>query len=167
MKVLVFGASGATGYNLISQAVEKGHYVRAFVRDPSKLKTKNKNLSIFQGDVSNYQQVEDAVKGQEAVISALGASNPFKHDTALIKGVENIVSAMTKFKIDRFMYQSFLGVEENRKELGFIVDHILSLLLKGSIKDHEVKEKIITSSSLQWTIVRCPTLTNGPLTGKY
>ena len=167
MKVLVFGASGATGYNLVSQALEKGHHVRAFVRDPSKLKIENKNLSIFQGDVSNYQQVEDAVKEQEAVISALGASTPFKRNFTLIKGIENIVEAMTKFQVERLVYQSFLGVKEHRKELGFLLDHIISILLKASIQDHEVKENVITSSTLDWTIVRCPTLTNGPWTGKY
>ena len=167
MKILVFGASGATGYNLVSQAVEKGHHVRAFVRDPSKLKIENKNLNIFQGDVSNYQQVEDAVKDQEAVFSALGASTPFKRNFTLIKGIENIVQAMINCRVERLLYQSFLGVKENRKELGFLLDHIIATLLKRSIQDHEVKENIITTSSLQWTIVRCPTLTNGPLTGKY
>jgi putative NADH-flavin reductase len=167
MNILVFGASGATGHNIISQAIKEGHKIRAFVRDPSKLKITNEKLTPFQGDVSNYQQVENAVKDQDAVISALGASDPFKHDPALIKGIENIVAAMSKFKVDRFVYQSFLGVKENREELGFIVNRILSILLAGSIKDHEVKEKIITSSDLHWTIVRCPTLTNGPLTKKY
>ena len=167
MKVLVFVASGATGYNLVSQALEKGHHVRAFVRDPSKLTIENKNLSIFQGDVSNYQQVEDAVKDQEVVISALGAATPFKRNFMLIKGIENIVGAMTKLHVERLVYQSFLGVKENRKELGFLLDRIVSLVLKSSIQDHEVKEDIITSSNLQWTIVRCPTLTNGPFTGKY
>jgi putative NADH-flavin reductase len=167
MKILVFGASGATGHNLVSQAVEKGHHVRAFVRDPSKLRIENNNLNVFQGDVSNYQQVEDAVKDQEAVISALGASTPFKRNFTLIKGIENIVEAMTKVHVERLVYQSFLGVKENRKEMGFLLDHIIAILLKSSIQDHEVKENIITTSNLQWTIVRCPTLTNGPLTGKY
>ena len=167
MKILVFGASGATGYNLVSQALEKGHYVRAFVRDASKLKIENKNLTIFQGDVSNYQQIEDAIKDQDVVISALGASTPIKRNFILIKGIENIVAAMTKFHVERIVYQSFLGVKENRKELGFLLDHIIPIALKGSILDHEVKENIITSSNHQWTIVRCPTLTNGPFTGKY
>jgi putative NADH-flavin reductase len=167
MKILIFGASGATGYNLISQALEKGHHVLAFVRDPSKLKTKNNNFSIFKGDVSNYREVEDAVRGQEAVISALGASNPFKRDFTLVRGIENIVRAMLKSNVDRIVYQSFLGVKEYRKDLGFLLDRIVPLLLKGSIKDHEVKEGIITASNLRWTIVRCPTLTNGPFTGEY
>ena len=167
MKILVFGASGATGHYLVSQALEKGHQVDAFVRDPSKLKIENINLSVIQGDVSNVQQVQDAIKGHDVVISALGASTPLKRNFVLIKGIENIVEAMTKFHVERLVYQSFMGVNENRKELGFLLDRIVPLLLKSAIQDHEVKENIIMSSNLQWTIVRCPTLTNGPFTGKY
>ena len=167
MRILIFGASGATGHNLISQGLEQGHVISAFVRDPAKLKIKGERLRIFQGNVSDYQQVENSIREQDAVISALGASNPIKRDYVLIKGIENIVGAMSKFRINRIVYQSFLGVKENRAELGFIVNRVLPLLLAGSIKDHEVKEGIITNSALQWTIVRCPTLTNGPLTKAY
>jgi putative NADH-flavin reductase len=167
MKILVFGASGATGNNLVSQGVGKGYRITAFVRDSSKLKIKDKNLSVFMGDVSNAQQVADAIRDQDAVISALGAATPFKRDFTLIKGIENIVGAMTKFNVRRFVYQSYLGVKEHRRDVGFLTDRVISVILKNPIKDHEVKEKIITSSTLQWTIVRCSMLTNGTYTGSY
>ena len=167
MKILVFGASGATGNNLVSQGVGKGHRITAFVRDSSRLKIEDKNLSIFMGDVSNAQQVADAIRDQEAVFSALGASSPFKRDFILIKGIENIVGAMMKFNVRRFVYQSFFGVKEHRSDLGFLMDRVVPVILKSAIKDHEVKEQIIMGSTLQWTIVRCPTLTNGTFTGRY
>lgn len=167
MKVLVFGASGATGYHVVSQGVDRGNLITAYVRDPSKLKIEHKNLSVFKGDVSNARQIEEAIKDQEAVISVLGASSPFKRDVTLIRGIENIVSAMTKFNIFRFVYQSFLGVKEYRSDLGFLMDRAIPVILQNVIKDHEAKEQIITSSNLQWTIVRCSMLTNGSATGKY
>jgi putative NADH-flavin reductase len=167
MKIIVFGASGATGHYLVSQGVEKGHRITAYVRNPSKLKIGSKDLNIFKGDVSNANQIQDAIRDQEAVISALGASSPFKRDFTLIKGIENIVGAMTKFNIRRFIYQSFLGVTEHREDLGFLVNSIIPVILKNVIKDHEAKEQIITSSTLQWTIVRCPMLTSGTPTGRY
>lgn len=167
MKILVFGASGATGYNLVSQGVNHGNIITTYVRDPSKLKIEHKNLRVFKGDVANTQQVEDAIRGQEAIISVLGAANPFKRDFTLIRGIENIVSAMTKFDIRRFVYQSFLGVKDHRRDLGFLMDRVIPVFLKNVIKDHEAKEQIITSSALQWTIVRCSMLTNGTFTGKY
>jgi putative NADH-flavin reductase len=167
MKILVFGASGDTGYHVVSQGVDSGNLITAYVRDPSKLKFEHKNLSIIKGDVFNVQQVEEATKNQEAVISVLGASSPFKRDITLISGIENIVNAMTRFNISRFIYQSFLGVKEHRSDLGFLMDRAIPVILQKVIKDHEAKEQIITSSNLQWTIVRCSMLTNGVYTGKY
>ena len=119
------------------------------------------------GDVSDSLEVEYAVHSHDAVISALGASTPFKRNFTLIKGVENIVSAMVKHHVKRFIYQSFLGVSEHREDLGFLLNNIVPWMLVNVIKDHGQKEKLITSSNLNWTIIRCGTLTNGDLTKKY
>ncbi len=167
MKILVFGASGATGSHLLSQALKQQHVVTAFVRSPSKLRLSHPNLNIVQGDVSHYQQVENAMTNQELVLSAIGASTPFKSDQKLIIGIQNIVAAMTKQMVPRIIYQSFLGVRENRKELGLMVNVIMPVILKKAIVDHEAKEDIIVKSPLDWIIVRCPILTDGPLTAKY
>jgi putative NADH-flavin reductase len=167
MKILIFGASGATGQHLVSQALRSDHFVTAFVRNASKLRSEDVNLKIFDGDVTDYQYVEDAVRNQEVVLSALGASNPFKRDFKLILGIQNIVTAMVNQKVRRFIYQSFLGVQENRRELGLVFNSVMPVILKSVISDHEAKENIITGSGLDWIIVRCPLLTNGSLTGKY
>lgn len=167
MKILVFGASGDTGSQLVSQALKQEHSVTAFVRTPSRMNLSHQNLHIEQGDVSDYQQVENAMANQDAVFSTLGASSPFKRDHKLIIGIQNIVAAMTKQNVSRIIYQSFLGVKEYRKELGFMLDVIMPLVLKKVIVDHETKEDAIIKSALDWTIVRCPVLTDGPLTAKY
>jgi putative NADH-flavin reductase len=165
MKILIFGATGATGQHLVSQALRSDHSVTVFIRNASKLRADD--VKIFNGDVTDYQSVEDAVKNQEVVLSALGASNPFKRDFKLITGIQNIVTAMTKQKVGRFIYQSFLGVQENRGELGFVINTVIPVILKSVISDHEAKENIIMESALDWTIVRCSMLTNGSFTGKY
>lgn len=167
MKILIFGASGATGQNLVSQALMQKHSVTAFVRSPSKFPIHNENINIFQGDVGDYQRVNEAIRNQEGVISALGASTPFKRDFTLIRGIQNIVTAMKEQKIRRFIYQSYLGVKEYRDELGFLIDKIVPVLLKNSITDHEAKEDLIIKSDLDWTIVRPPLLTNGSFKGSY
>ena len=74
---------------------------------------------------------------------------------------------MHRQKVSRFIYQSFLGVSEFRSELGFVQDKVMPLAMRNVIKDHEAKEASIINSALQWTIVRCSMLTNGPETGKY
>ena len=75
MNVLVFGASGATGREVAEQALDRGHSVSAFVRDPDKLEIKHANLTLMVGDVTEYALVERAVRSRDAVASALGSGN--------------------------------------------------------------------------------------------
>src|SRR6185437_11968559 len=94
MNVLVFGASGATGREVVKQALDRGHSVRAFVRDPGKLQIKHARLALTIGDVTEYTSVEGALRGTDAVASALGSGNSLNSHPALIDGVQNIVRAM-------------------------------------------------------------------------
>jgi len=161
MKILIFGASGATGHELVNQALTQGHIVTAFVRNPSKLKIKHDNLKVIQGDVIHYLLVENAVKGQDAVLSALGASSPFKYDQSVVDGANNIIKAMETNNISRFIYMSFVGVKESRHTAGFVIKYIAPKLLSTEVAGHESREKLIKQSQLKWTIVRAPTLSNG------
>jgi len=112
MKILIFGASGKTGNELVKQALAQGHSVTAFVRNPSNLKITNENLKVFQGDATNYQLVEDAVKGNDAVFSTLGAASPFKYDQSVVDGVSNIVKVMESSGVRRFIYMSAINVKD-------------------------------------------------------
>jgi putative NADH-flavin reductase len=161
MKILIYGASGATGHELVNQALKQGHFVTAFVRNPQKLKTRHDDLRIFRGDILNYELVENAVKDQDAVLSALGAASPFKFDQSVVDGVNNIIKAMESNGIGRFIYLSFVGVKESGNTAGFVIKYIAPKLLKNEIAGHEARETMIKESKLNWTIVRAPTLSNG------
>ena len=167
MNIIIFGASGLTGQQLTKQALEKGFRVTAFVRNPEKLSIAHPNLQLFTGNVTDAKAVSTAIKGHDAVLCALGAKSPFKNDPSLTEGVNNIVSAMVSGHIDRLIYLSFLAVREHRQELGFIVHRIMPMMMQKVIEDHENKERIITKSELNWTIVRAPKLTNSMRTGAY
>lgn len=167
MNIIIFGASGLTGQQLTKQALEKGFQVTAFVRNPDKLSITHPNLRLFTGNVTDSKAVSTAIKGHDAVLCALGAKTPFENDSSLTDGVNNIVSAMMMQHIWRLLYLSFLAVKEHRKELGFITHRLLPVIMKKVIEDHKNKEKIITDSTLQWTIIRAPKLTNGLAKGIY
>jgi len=167
MKILIFGASGKTGQHLVSQALDKGHSVTAFARHPEKITIQHPSLKIAQGNVSDYDKVEEAIKGQDAVFSTLGATSPFKFDEAVVDGAANIIKAMKAQTVSRLIYISFIGVKESRNAGGFVIKFIAPRLLSTEIKGHEAREKMIQESSLQWTIIRAVTLTNGKHTGKY
>jgi FlaA1/EpsC-like NDP-sugar epimerase len=72
MRLLVIGATGGTGRELVQQALAHGHQVTAFVRDPARLQIEHANLRVAKGDVLDYATVEAAMRGQDAVVSALG-----------------------------------------------------------------------------------------------
>ncbi len=167
MNITIFGASGLTGHELVYQALQQGHHVKAFVRNPSKLQVKHDNFLLFKGEILDYSAVVTAIKGQDAVFCALGASTPLKQDPVIIEGVINIIGSMEQLSVQRFIYLSFLGVKESRENLGFFVNWIVAPLLRNVIADHEKKEKIIKQSQLNWTIIRPPRLTNGPYKGIY
>src|SRR4030095_12700244 len=84
--VLIIGATGGTGQQLVRQALEQGHEVTAFVRNPQRLKMEDQNLRIAQGDVLDYASVEAAIKGQNAVLCALGHKRLFGPTTILSRG---------------------------------------------------------------------------------
>jgi NADPH:quinone reductase-like Zn-dependent oxidoreductase len=71
-RVLIVGATGGTGRHLVAQALERGHLVTALARDPSALRIEHPRLRVVSGNVLDYASVEAAVRGQEAVVSALG-----------------------------------------------------------------------------------------------
>lgn len=168
MNVLVFGASGGTGRELVKQGVEQGHTLTAFVRNPAKLEIKDASIKVIQGDVTDSVSVQNVVKGHHAVISALGASTILKREPTLTVGITNIVKAMEQAGVRRFIYLSALTVRAVRDQLNFLGRYVIApIVLRNVAADHEANESIIEHSKLEWTIVRPPRLTNGERTGVY
>ena len=169
MQIIIFGASGGTGLEVVKQALEAGHVVTAFVRTPSKISIQHPNLTLFEGDVMNAEAVEKAIAGQEAVISVLGPVRPpvpHMMETA----AKNIVAAMKKHGIRRIVSTTGAGVrqpEDQPKFMDRFIGVLLNLLAKEVVLDSAANVKVTQSSDLDWTIVRFPRLMNGAHTGKY
>ncbi len=168
MNILIFGASGKTGLELVRQGLLQEHQVTAFVRNPDKLSIMHLDrLKIIQGDVKDFDSVSAAIKNQDVVISALGASQPLKNDPVLIEGVRNIITAMQEINVKRLIYLSFIGVGAGRKDAGFLIKNIISRILRKQIEDHAEKERMIQNNQLEWTIIHPPKLTNDPGKNNY
>jgi putative NADH-flavin reductase len=167
MKILVLGATGATGRELVKQGLEKGYSVTAFVRNPAAMNTRSPNLEVVQGNVGNRAAVENAINGQHAVLCALGPRTLLRRDVAIVVGVHNILTTMEIARIRRFIYLSANTVHASREDQSPVLRVLLSVLLQNPTADHELNERMIQESHLDWTIVRPPRLTNGPSTGSY
>ena len=169
MKIIVFGASGGTGSEIVKQALEAGHDVTAFVRTPAKVTIQHPKLKLVTGDVMDAAAVERAVAGQEAVISALGPSRP-PVPGMMEMAAQNIVAAMKKMGIRRLISTTGAGVRDPQDQPKFI-DHLmkglLTLLASGMLRDSAANVEVIRASDLDWTIVRFPRLVDGQHSGKY
>ncbi len=162
MNILIVGGTGKTGRLLISQGLEEGHCITVMVRKPNKLKINNPNLKVLKGNVLNLENVETAVQGQDAVLSALGHKQFFIKTSILSKGTMNIIRAMEKKEVDRFICITSLGINESRFRLGlYYTLFVIPVILFFYFRDKSKQEKLIAQSNLDWTIVRPGQLTNG------
>ena len=165
MKLLIFGSTGSIGRQLVKQALEQGHLVTAFARDPSVLDIKHDSLNVVQGDAMDLPSVEKAVQGQDMVLCSLGAG---AKGTVRSRGTKNIIHAMETADIRRFVCQSTLGVGDSWGNLSFFWKYIMFRgLLRQAYADHVKQEDYIKQSDLDWTIVRPAAFTDGNRTGEY
>lgn len=166
-RLLVFGATGPTGLEILETALAEGHRVTAYVRDPAKLQLSHPRLEAFVGDVLEPDRVAQAVAGHDVVICAIGA--PARNKARLReRGTANIVRAMELHQVRRLIVLSSHGIAETKDELPAIMKYlIVPLYLGPAFADHEAQEAIVRTSGLDWTLVRPAHLTNGPATGAY
>lgn len=167
MKLLIFGSTGLTGLELVRQALEAGHDVTAFARDPPKMKLEDERLTVVKGDITEPATIEASVPGHDVVLSALGSPGLGK-SSMLSDGTRSIISAMETAGIKRLVFESSIGIGDSRDDASFAARWIFfPLVLKNIFADKEIQERLIMESSLDWIIVRPARLTNGPKTGIY
>ena len=167
MKLLIFGSTGSIGRQLVEQALEQGHTVTAFARNPAKLDIQHTNLKVVQGDVMNSASVEQAVQGQDAVLCVLGSGGQRK-GTIRSEGTRQIIQAMEKTGVQRLICQTTLGAGDSWENLNFFWKYIMfGAFLREVFADHERQENYVTQSHLDWTIVRPGAFVDGDRTGQY
>jgi putative NADH-flavin reductase len=165
MKLLLIGSTGRTGKELVSQALSQGHSVTAFARNPSKLGIAHESLRVVQGDVLHSPDVENAVKGHDAVLVSIGADTA--KTTLREDATRNIVNAMEQSGVRRLVVQSVLGIGQSWQNLSLFTRCVASTFLRHAFADHAKQEAVIESSDLDWVIVRPPRLTEMRATGAY
>jgi putative NADH-flavin reductase len=167
MKLIVFGSTGPTGRQVVTQALEQGHDVSAFARSPEKLDQEHEKLQVIKGDVLDLDSVERAIQGQDVVLCTLGMP-PRDKSNLRANGTKNIIHAMEKTGVKRLICQSSTGVGDSRDTLPFLMKYlIVPLFLRLAFTDHEIQENYIKESQLDWIIARPTALTNGEHTGSY
>jgi uncharacterized protein YbjT (DUF2867 family) len=165
MKVLVLGATGGTGREIVQQLKALGHAPVALVR--STVKAEELGAAVIQGDARDEAVLFEALAGCDAVISALGTpASPFREVTLLSAASRALVAAMSRRGVKRLVCITGLGAGDTRGHGGFAFDRIiLPLLLRKVYADKDRQEAIIAQSDLDWVLVRPAILNDKPRRG--
>jgi putative NADH-flavin reductase len=165
MKVVVFGASGRTGRQIVEQALGRGYQVTAFIHVTGGFED-DARVRTVRGDVLNADDVKNGVSGQDAVLSALGRGA--SKTPATSAGTRNIINEMQKAGVTRLIVESAFGAGDSARQIS-IPDRLLvrGVLLRTGYQAKDRMEEDIEKSGLRWTIVRPPRLTDGTRRGHY
>jgi len=108
MKLLILGATGGIGLEIVRQAVARHHSVTAFVRSPARLAAFQDRISFQQGDLLSTSELERAIQGSDAVLSAFGPRVPVvKADATLLRDFASaLTSAMRRVSVRRLVIVS-------------------------------------------------------------
>jgi putative NADH-flavin reductase len=167
VKLVVLGATGGTGLEIVRNAIERGHSVTAFVRSPERLKPLRDRITVKQGDLLNSAELERVIIGHDAVVSGFGPRVPVsKADANLLEQFAlALTSAMRHGGVRRVIVESVAFLfRDSIVPPAYLLGR---LLFPGIVADASAMERVFRESELDWTIVRPPQLTDKAYTGKY
>ena len=167
MKLVVLGATGGTGLELVRQAIEHGHSVTAFVRSPDRLQPFRDRIAVQQGDLLNRAELEAVLRGHDAVLSGFGSRTPrSKADADLLRRFAvALAGAMPPAGVSRVVVESVAFLfRDSIVPPAYLLGR---LLFPRTVADASAMERVFAESDLDWTMVRPPELTDKPYTGKY
>jgi putative NADH-flavin reductase len=171
MQLTVFGATGATGRQLVEQALDAGHRVTAVVRNPARLPVRHDRLTVAVADVLDPTTIEPTVAGADAVVSTLGPASTRRPGSIMSTATASILEAMSAAGTSRLVVISAAPVatDDQGTTLAYrlLFAPLLRALLGRLYADMAVMEETIRRSGVDWTIMRPPWLGNGRRTGTY
>lgn len=166
-KVLILGATGGTGKHLLAEALARGYDVTVLARSPERLPPGAERTRVITGDALDDAALADAVRGQDAVVSALGVGSSLKSRSLIARSVPAILRAMATAGVRRLVFTSAYGVGDTFRFVPLLPSILMRLVFRNLYADKALGDDEIRRSDLDWTLVYPTTLTNGPKTGKY
>ena len=170
MKITLFGATGATGKQLIEQALAAGNQVVAYARNPSKISTNHERLTIVQGELTDSAAIESAISGGDAIISVLGPRpGEDSQSRPLTQGMRNILAAMQTTGVRRLIISSTPSASDpnDLPEFKFkVLVGLIKTAMRPAFEEIVSVARLVRESDTDWTIVRVSMLNNNPRSGK-
>ncbi|WP_246945197.1 NAD(P)-dependent oxidoreductase [Bacillus pinisoli] len=165
MNILILGATGRVGSQMVTYSLNDRHHVTVLVRTPEKIELNNENLTIIQGNVLNKEDIERAMQRIDVVVSALNTDGT----TTLSESMPLIIEAMENEGINRIITIGTAGILQSRtmpNSLRYQTGESKQKSTRAAKEHHRVYD-MLKQSALDWTIV-CPTyLPDGERIGQY
>ncbi|HEX5658675.1 MAG TPA: NAD(P)H-binding protein [Polyangiales bacterium] len=164
MNITIFGATGTAGLLVTRKALDDGHEVTVYARNPSKLNMRSDRLTIVQGELADHAAIAASIAGREAVLSVLGP-RPGAAGSPVTAGTRSIVSAMQAHGVRRLIATSTpsWGDPNDRPSFSFsLAVRAIRTLQRAAYDDVVGAAAVVHQSALDWTLVRLPMLTNKP-----
>jgi putative NADH-flavin reductase len=166
MRVLVIGASGPLGREIVKATLARGHQVTAFVRKDFDIQ--HERLTVAKGDVMDSDSLNRPMAGQAAVICALGIPQTFKPVEIYSEGTSHIIRGMMRHNTRRLICVTGIGAGLSKGHGGWLYNKIIQpYLLKTIYEDKTRQEELIRYCDRDWVVARPAILTNGPAMGRY
>jgi putative NADH-flavin reductase len=153
-RVLVLGASGGVGRQLLRQGLDRGLALTAQTRSASKLEQFRGHVRIAEGDPLDDRRTAELVRDQDAVVFALGVDAPGP-TTLFSEATRILIAAMKAAGVRRLVAITGVGAGETRGHGGLFYDWIIfPLFTRARYADKERQEALIEASGLDWVLVR-------------
>ncbi|WP_226678305.1 NAD(P)-dependent oxidoreductase [Mesobacillus jeotgali] len=165
MNILILGATGRVGSQILTYALHDSHHVTVLVRTPEKIQINSGNLTIIQGNVLNKNDIVRAMHGIDVVISALNTDGT----TTLSESMPLVINAMKNEGIQRIITVGTAGILQSRTTPTVLRYQSSESKRKSTraAEEHHKVYNMLKQSTLHWTIV-CPTyLPDGEREGQY
>ncbi len=166
MKLVIFGANGRVGRLLVQEAVKRGHEVTAAIYGDQDARLGD-GVRILSVDIHDAQQVQHALHGQDAVVSALGSWGTPTQDI-VSKGMETIMPAMQHEGVSRIVSLTGADARIDRDAptlSAHVMRAILQLIAPKILTDGERHLQILEKSECEWTVIRSPRMIDGEAQG--
>lgn len=159
MKITVLGATGPTGKQIVTQAIQRGLQVTVLVRDPHRLTISDPRLKVVVGDATSVADLTEAISGSDAVLSALGSGKSRSSDIAS-RAAAALIAAADQAGVPRVIWLSALGVGTSKADGSGIQRVMWKTMMADVFDDKAVADGLLADSDLRYTLVYPTTLSN-------
>ncbi len=164
MQLTVLGATGPIGRQVLRQALAAGHRVTALVRDAARLPQRDEErVTVFIGDAASAADVEEAARGSQALICALGAGKDYE-STLATRTAGPVLEAMAAAGVERLVWLSALGSGDTSRRQSLFQATASKLVMGTLMADKGIADETIARSDRDWTIALPVLFGNGRTT---